>query len=98
MSPLVVVGLLMVAGDMPQPPGPQLQQPAESGGTVRVHCQPEKNVCLIVMDDLAALLASNNANFDRAEKAEADAQKLREIKGCAKVEVKVPGFKKERDL
>jgi hypothetical protein len=52
-------------------------------------CTPE-GVCLVPGVDIAALLVSNNLNFERAEKAEAELKKLREIKGCAKLEVTEP--------
>jgi hypothetical protein len=73
--------------------------PAHADGAMRV-LDCGKSVCVVVKSDLEALLESNNDNFDRAEKAEAELKKLREIKGCAKLEVtEPPRFvpKKERD-
>lgn len=72
----------------------------EETATIRVIDCGEK-ICVVVASDFIALLKSNDANYERAQKAEAEAKQLREIKGCAKLEVTEPpkNFvpRKERD-
>jgi hypothetical protein len=74
---------------------------AEEPATAELRADCGRQTCVVVQDDLRALLQSNDANYDRAVKVEAELEKLRKLKGCAKVEVTEPpkGFvpKKERD-
>lgn len=75
------------AGDMPPPDKPA---PEARELTLRVlGCNPQ-GICLVPAPDLAMLTASNNDNFERAEKAERELAALRAIRGCAKVEVVPP--------
>lgn len=78
--------------------GAGLGQADEPEGAVRV-LECGARLCIVVKEDFLGLLTSNNAQYERAEKAEAELKKLREIKGCAKLEVTEPPrfFKRDRD-
>lgn len=100
MNILLPIIFAVAMGDLPPevaqaPKAPTAQEPEY---TLRV-AGCSNGMCLVVAKDLATLLQSNNANFERAEKAEAELVKLREMKGCAKVEgaPRPPKLKKDRD-
>lgn len=49
-----------------------------------------RQLCIVPGADLKALVENNNKNYERAEALEAELKKLREMKGCAKLEVTEP--------
>lgn len=96
---------VLVSGDVqPNAPAPQLTEPDPVVRVLKCDRIPVFGMtCAIPALDLNNLVEANNWKADRITELEAEVKKLKELKGCAKVEItkpskQVPGFKKEKDL
>lgn len=101
MSPLLFVGWLAIAGDLPPEVRTPPAAPAQKEeGEIRVHCNGARTVCAVAHDDLVALVAANNLKADEITRLRDQLRTLSESKGCAKLEVvpkALPKLKRERD-
>lgn len=88
MSPLALVALLAVAGDLPPPKAdePEVVLPIRCNATV----------CLAPREIIAGMVEAHNAHVDKISELEKQLEAMRKMKGCAKVDV-LPKLKKERD-
>lgn len=88
---------VLVAGDIPPATPPAIP---DEGIELPVRCAA--NVCVMPRDVVSRMVEAHNGHVDDIAALKRELAKLREIKGCAKLEVvpkqPSPGYKKERDL
>lgn len=97
----MIAGLLVVAavaGDIP--PSTPPAAPKDEGVDLPIRCGPA--LCIMPREIVNGMIEAHNGHVEDIAKLKAELEKLRAIKGCAKLEVTPkqppPGYKKERDL